>query len=78
MKKDREIRIKASSPDFEEINLLATKIAMLKNPHMHKETQDLPEAEHKAALLEFEQELQELLNFQLLPFNQVLVRISGD
>lgn len=78
MKKDSEIRIKASSPDYEEINLLTTKIAMLKNPHMHKEVQDIPDAEHRAVLVEFEQELQELLHFQLLPFNAVLERISGD
>lgn len=78
MKKDKEVRILASSPDFEEINLLTTKIAMLKNPHMYKEVQELPEAEYQAALVGYEQELEELLYFQSLPFNRVLERISGD
>ena len=67
-----EIRILASSPDYEEINLLTNKIAMLKNPHLHHAVQDVSSAEIKAALLAYEQALQELLDFQRLPFNKVL------
>jgi hypothetical protein len=78
MGKEREIRVFASSPDYEEINLLTTKIAMLKNPHLHKIFQDMPQAEIKAALIAIEQELQELLDFQRLPFNGALVNISSD
>ena len=72
MRKQDETRILASSPDYEEINQLATKIAMLKNPQMHCVVQHAPQAELKAALLKCEQELQELLDFQHLPFNKVL------
>jgi len=72
------IRILASSPDYEEINLLTTKIAILKNPHLHKVAQEIPQAEAKATLLALEQELQELLDFQRLPFNQVLVNSISD
>jgi hypothetical protein len=68
----------ASSPDYEEINLLTTKIAMLKNPHLHTIVQNIPQAELKAALTALEQELQELLDFQRLPFNRVFINISGD
>lgn len=78
MRKEKETRILASSPDYEEINLLNTKIAMLKNPHLHRIFQDVPHAEIKAALIELEQELQELLDFQGMPFNSVLVTVSGD
>lgn len=78
MRKEKEIRILASSPDYEEINQLTTKIAMLKNPHLHKSVQEIPQAELKAALVTLEQELQDLLHFQLLPFNQVLIRITAD
>jgi hypothetical protein len=78
MKKDKEIRILPSSPDYEEIDLLTTKIAILKNPHLHKVALDIPQTEAKAALIALEQELQELLDFQKLPFNSVLVSISGD
>jgi hypothetical protein len=78
MRKEKETRILASSPDYEEINLLNTKIAMLKNPHLHKIVQDIPQPEAKAALVALEQELQELLDFQGLPFNHALVNISGD
>ena len=78
MRKENEIRVLASSPDYEEINMLTTKIAMLKNPHLHNIAQDIPLAEAKAALIALEQELQELLDFQILPFNRVLVNISGD
>jgi hypothetical protein len=73
MRKEREIRILPSSPDYEEINLLITKIAMLKNPHMHNIVQEAPQAEQQAALSHFEQELQELLDFQRLPFNKLLM-----
>ena len=72
MRKDQEIRIRASSPDYEEINLLATKIAMLKNPHMHNAGQDVPQTEMNAALSGYEQELRELLDFQSLPFNKII------
>jgi hypothetical protein len=78
MSREKEIRILASSPDYEEINLLTTKIAMLKNPHLHKMVQDIPQAEAKAALFALEQELQQLLDFQRLPFNAEFVNISGD
>ncbi len=78
MKKEKETRVLASSPDYEEINLLSTKIAMLKNPHLHKIFQDVPQVELKAALIELEQELQELLDFQGMPFNRALVTVSGD
>jgi hypothetical protein len=78
MRKEKEIRILASSPDYEEINLLNTKIAMLKNPHLHRIFQDVPPAELKAALIDLEQELQELLDFQRMPFNRVFVTVSGD
>ena len=71
-----EIRILASSPDYEEINQLTTRIAMLKNPHLHKEVQETPQAELKAALLHYEQALQELLDFQRLPFNRVLQNMA--
>lgn len=72
MRKEKEIRIRASSPDYEEINLLTTKIAMLKNPHMHNAGQDVPQAEMNAALSGYEQELRELLDFQSLPFNKII------
>jgi hypothetical protein len=75
MRNDREIRILASSPDYEEIHQLTTKIAMLKNPHMHTTVQETPQAELEAALIQFEQDLQELLDFQHLPFNKVLQKI---
>jgi hypothetical protein len=78
MKQANETRILASSPDYEEINLLTTKIAILKNPHLHNAVQDFPQAEAKAVLIALEQELQELLDFQKLPFNGTLVNISGD
>jgi len=78
MRKQDEIRILASSPDYEEINLLTTKIAMLKNPHLYKILHDVPQAEAKAALTAIEQELQELLDFQRLPFNSVLAGIRVD
>jgi hypothetical protein len=78
MRKEKETRILASSPDYEEINLLNTKIAMLKNPHLHKIVQDMPQAEAKAALTALEQELQELLDFQRLPFNNIVMNLSGD
>ena len=78
MRKNGEVRILASSRDYEEINLLTTKIAMLKNPHLHRIVREAPRAEGKAALAEHEQELQELLDFQKLPFNRVLERISLD
>jgi hypothetical protein len=74
----KEIRVLASSPDYEEINLLTTKIAMLKNPHLHDAAEGFPHVEAKAILIALEQELQELLDFQNLPFNEVLVNISGD
>lgn len=74
MRKDREVRIRANSPDYEEINLLTTRIAMLKNPHLHREVREIPQAEAQAALEEFEQQLQELLEFQRLPFNEVLIK----
>lgn len=77
MRKEREIRILASSPDYEEINMLTTRIAMLKNPHLHNIIQELPKAELEAALLEHEQALQELLDFQLLPFNKLIVDGKG-
>ena len=73
-----EIRILASSPDYEEINLLTTKIAMLKNPHLHNIVQEVPQVDAKAALIALEQELQELLDFQRLPFNNVLANIRVD
>lgn len=73
-----EIRILASSPDYEEINLLTTKIAMLKNPHLHTIVQEVPQVDVKATLIALEQELQELLDFQRLPFNSVLVNICDD
>lgn len=72
MKTDREVRIRANSPDYEEINMLTTRIAMLKNPHLHREVYDIPRAEAQAAIEGYEQELQELLEFQRLPFNAVL------
>ena len=72
MRKERETRVLPSSPDYEEINLLTTKIAMLKNPHLHNLIEDFPQVEAQAALIELEQELQELLDFQFLPFNKVL------
>ena len=75
MRREKEIRISPSSPDYEEINLLATKIAMLKNPHLFNLIEDLPQVEVQAALMEIEQELQELLDFQALPFNKVLVAL---
>ena len=75
MSRQENTRILASSRDYEEINLLTTKIAMLKNPHLHKVTQDIPLAEKIAALSVIEQELQELLDFQRLPFNNVLDRM---
>jgi hypothetical protein len=78
MRREKEIRILPSSPDYEEINLLATKIAMLKNPHLHNPGQDVPRIEVEAALIEYEEELQELLDFQLLPFNKVLEGISSN
>jgi hypothetical protein len=78
MKEEKETRVLASSPDYEEINLLSTKIAMLKNPHLHKIFHDVPQAEIKAALTDLEQELQELLDFQQMPYNAVLVTICGD
>lgn len=78
MKKEKETRVLASSPDYEEINLLTIKIAMLKNPHLHKIFHDVPPAELKAALIDIEQELQELLDFQGMPFNRVFVTVSGD
>jgi hypothetical protein len=78
MRKEKETRILASSPDYEEINLLTTKIAMLKNPHLHKVVQDIPQAEVKAVLTALEQELQELLDFQSMPFNNVFANLSGD
>ena len=71
-----EIRIMASSPDYEEINQLTTKIAMLKNPHLHNIVKDVSQVEIKAALLEYEDALQELLDFQRLPFNQVLQKMA--
>ena len=71
-----EIRIMASSPDYEEINQLTTKIAMLKNPHLHNIVQDALQVEITAALLEYEQALQELLDFQRLPFNKVLQKMA--
>lgn len=78
MRKNGEVRILASSPDYEEINLLTTKIAMLKNPHLHRIVREAPPAEGQAALTEHEQELQELLEFQKLPFNRVLEQINLD
>ncbi len=78
MRNEKETRIMASSPDYEEINLLTTKIAMLKNPHLHKIVQDIPQAEAKAILTALEDELQELLDFQSMPFNQVFANLSGD
>ena len=72
MKKEKNIRVLPSSPDFEEINLLNTKIAMLKNPHLFNFMEEIPQVEAQAALRELEQELQELLDFQVLPFNKVL------
>jgi hypothetical protein len=72
MRKEKEIRIRASSPDYEEINLLSTRIAMLKNPHLHNTGQEVPQAEMNAALSGYEQELQELLDFQSLPFNKII------
>ncbi len=76
MRQKKETRILPSSPDYEEIDQLASKIAMLKNPHLHKIVQEVPEAELKATLLQYEQELQELLDFQRLPFNQVLQNMA--
>lgn len=76
MRNDKGICILASSPDYEEINQLATKIAMLKNPHLHKIVTETPLEELKAALTECEQQLQELLDFQMLPFNKVLETMS--
>lgn len=78
MKKEKETRVLASSPDYEEINLLSTKIAMLKNPHLHKIFEDVPQVELKAALIDIEQELQELLDFQSMPFNGVLATVIAD
>lgn len=78
MSKDREVRILASSPDYEEINLLTTKIAMLKNPHLHKIVREAPQLERADSLAEHEQELQQLLDFQKLPFNEVIKRTSLD
>ena len=72
MREEKEIRISPSSPDYEEINLLATKIAMIKNPHLFNLIEDVPQLEVQAILMELEQELQELLDFQTLPFNKVL------
>jgi hypothetical protein len=77
MRREKEIRILPSSPDYEEINLLATKIAVLKNPHLHFAGQDVPQAEVEAALCGYEEDLQELLDFQSLPFNKVLVGMSN-
>jgi len=77
MRKEKATGIFASSPDYEEINLLNTKIAMLKNPHLHKIVQDIPQPEAKAALIALEQELQELLDFQRMPFNSALANASG-
>ena len=74
MRKNEDVRILASSPDYEEINLLITKIAMLKNPHLHRLVREASQAEGEVALAEHEQELQELLDFQKLPFNRVLER----
>jgi hypothetical protein len=76
MRKDGEIRVLPSSPDYEEIDQLTSKIAILKNPHLHKIAQDIPQAELKAILLECEQELQDLLDFQRLPFNKVLQNMA--
>jgi hypothetical protein len=78
MRRETETRVLASSPDYEEINLLTIKIAMLKNPQLHKTVQDVPQAEAQAALVALEQELQELLDFQRLPFNKPLINISED
>jgi hypothetical protein len=78
MKKEKEIRLLSSSPDYEEINLLNTKIAMLKNPHLHTIFRDVPQAEIKAALVDLEHELQELLDFQRMPFNSVFATVIGD
>jgi len=72
MRKEKETRVLPSSPDYEEINLLTTKIAMLKNPHLHNLIEDFPHVKAQAVLIELEQELQELLDFQFLPFNKVL------
>jgi hypothetical protein len=72
MRKEKNIRVLPSSPDFEEINMLNMKIAMLKNPHLHNILEDIHPVEAQAVLVELEQELQELLDFQTLPFNKVL------
>ena len=72
MRKEKNTRVLPSSPDFEEINILNTKIAMLKNPHLHNIFEDIHPVEAQAVLVELEQELQELLDFQALPFNKVL------
>jgi hypothetical protein len=73
MRKENEIRVSPSSPDYEEINLLTMKIAMLKNPHLFNLVDNIPHVEAQAVLMELEQELQELLDFQTLPFNKVLL-----
>ena len=78
MRKERTVRILPSSPDYEEINLLAAKIAILKNPHMYNLALDIPQAEMAAVITEYEQQLQELLDFQLLPFNKVLETLKRD
>lgn len=74
--KNREpVRIFGSNPDYEEINHLSDRIALVKNPHMNFgfTDADMPEAERKAVEATLKDRLQELLDFQRLPFNKFLI-----
>lgn len=72
----KPVRISPNSPDYEEINHLSDRIALIKNPHMNFgfTEADMPEAERKAVEATLKDRLQELLDFQSLPFNKVLTR----
>lgn len=72
---EKPVRILPTSPDYEEINDISNKIALIKNPHLnfgYKEA-DMPEAERRAAETTLKNRLQELLDFQRLPFNKVII-----
>jgi len=78
MRKDQEVRILASSPDYQEINLIQEKIALLKNRgagrfgSQSRQAREMPEVERKASITEHEEYQRELLEFQNLPFNRLL------
>lgn len=60
------LHIKASEPGFDEINELASQIAILKNTHMWFNLQEdfktLPEEERLAMISTLEAEMQELIS----------------